>query len=1062
MAVAVIVPAQAAPTPVRADLTFSLENTYVITGSDGSVWTAPEGGLPSRYVLQGDTSECPPYLKIASASGVNHVTEKKDATGSCVIDSEGPVNFKTDSAQNFLSLYYWIDMNTIGRFKFGDKVGAAKFTRVGDTTIFTSGGECTPYLMTNASNPAEARFVASSTERDSTVYFQPYIDDSIGRSILSGISSLTPTQITNLDIRYVKTVTKKNGSNNCYESTGYIGPGGDDGIIKLSLTDYSDSKPGEGINLNNSSAPGGNTTEPDICDVFGNWSLRWLVCPIFTVATELTNALDSIISSLLEYNVDSLLADDSGIRKAWETFRAISLSLLVIAALVMVISQAAGMNFLDAYTIKKILPRLLIAIIGIALSWEIMKFVITFFNDLGAWIGAIIESAFGTASADTENPAWAEAIGWGITTGGGVAGGVALTALGVASIGYWGPLALSLLGTAALACIIGLVVLGLRAAIISAAVVFAPVAIAAYILPGTKKVWDFWQNTFITALLMYPLVFGFIALGRGLAFVVNASNTDTSPGMKILVFILWFGPYFLLPFAFKLAGGLMKTIFSIADDKSKGFFDKQRKFRSDRKQAKVQAQIDGKQGGVLAGFRQRSAAARHGHSALGKAYRGSRQNYMEQVRNKSMQDGGSILSNDEVMRRVKDGMSEHDFVHDRSQELYQDAERAYMATNKGVAPTAVMVTKMKQAAQNQAKEEAGRVHAALGSFGTDHARDVATMAGMSSGSFYNSKDYHTDLNEMLGDLAAMRNRGSITEGDAIGLMGKFMAKRPDMAKMGSGTKYSLLTQATANVAANKDAVDANTARAALVDSMSHMTSQDHMLVDGRSAQKSAHALKDYLQHTATTFGKGSTEYARAAATAGHIYESMSMAPPENRNYFADLVYSQEITDNGNAAANTITFTDGSTKQLQTQTMLQDMKALAQTERYQHGKKEWDTQAGATGAATAGGPPPAAGGGGGGAGGTAGGTSDKRLKRDIHFLGQASNGIRLYSFKYLWSNVTYVGVMAQDLLESHPEAVATDDNGFYRVNYEMLGLEMKTFEEWQKTHSLELNSTNQHR
>lgn len=37
-------------------------------------------------------------------------------------------------------------------------------------------------------------------------------------------------------------------------------------------------------------------------------------------------------------------------------------------------------------------------------------------------------------------------------------------------------------------------------------------------------------------------------------------------------------------------------------------------------------------------------------------------------------------------------------------------------------------------------------------------------------------------------------------------------------------------------------------------------------------------------------------------------------------------------------------------------------------------------------------------------------------------------------------------MAQDLVESHPQAISTDEFGFYRVTYEMLGLEMITFNE----------------
>jgi hypothetical protein len=76
-------------------------------------------------------------------------------------------------------------------------------------------------------------------------------------------------------------------------------------------------------------------------------------------------------------------------------------------------------------------------------------------------------------------------------------------------------------------------------------------------------------------------------------------------------------------------------------------------------------------------------------------------------------------------------------------------------------------------------------------------------------------------------------------------------------------------------------------------------------------------------------------------------------------------------------------------------------------------------------------------------------SDMRLKRDIVKLVTLENGIKLYSFRYLWEDTVYVGVMAQDLLEheSYKDAVVMQQSGFYAVHYEMLGLKMITLEEW---------------
>ena len=74
-------------------------------------------------------------------------------------------------------------------------------------------------------------------------------------------------------------------------------------------------------------------------------------------------------------------------------------------------------------------------------------------------------------------------------------------------------------------------------------------------------------------------------------------------------------------------------------------------------------------------------------------------------------------------------------------------------------------------------------------------------------------------------------------------------------------------------------------------------------------------------------------------------------------------------------------------------------------------------------------------------------SDTRLKRDIHALWRASNGLTLYRFRYLWSDVEMVGVMAQEVLDVVPEAVVQSEDGYYRVDYGRLGLRPMTYAEW---------------
>jgi hypothetical protein len=70
------------------------------------------------------------------------------------------------------------------------------------------------------------------------------------------------------------------------------------------------------------------------------------------------------------------------------------------------------------------------------------------------------------------------------------------------------------------------------------------------------------------------------------------------------------------------------------------------------------------------------------------------------------------------------------------------------------------------------------------------------------------------------------------------------------------------------------------------------------------------------------------------------------------------------------------------------------------------------------------------------------TSDIRLKEHIEPIGRTRHDLPLYKFHYKGGSQAYAGVMAQDVLEVMPEAVSVGPDGFYRVNYRMLGITMQ--------------------
>lgn len=61
-------------------------------------------------------------------------------------------------------------------------------------------------------------------------------------------------------------------------------------------------------------------------------------------------------------------------------------------------------------------------------------------------------------------------------------------------------------------------------------------------------------------------------------------------------------------------------------------------------------------------------------------------------------------------------------------------------------------------------------------------------------------------------------------------------------------------------------------------------------------------------------------------------------------------------------------------------------------------------------------------------------SDRRLKEDVKKVGELDNGLPLYSYRYKGDGLIQLGLMAQDVEKTMPEAVAETDSGFKAVNY----------------------------
>jgi hypothetical protein len=317
-----------------------------------------------------------------------------------------------------------------------------------------------------------------------------------------------------------------------------------------------------------------NTYERDCKDkyeVMGVKAITFVVCSIIDTGTYAVGALDSLIADLLTIDTNDIFDDgdtSNAYHTAWNSFRAFALGLIVIVALVMVVSQAAGVAILDAYTVRKVLPRLLFAAVFIALSWDILEFLVSLSNDAGNGIRGLIYAPF-KSMADL---------------GGSIGGGslFALTLIGTGAALAFGWIGLlSFVITGLLASLVAAFVLVVRKIIIILIILLSPFAIAASILPNTRKLYDTWKGTLIALLVVFPIIMAFIAIGRVFA-VVSFHAPGSQTVNQLIAIVAYFAPYFLITTAFKMAGGVISTLGGLASDRTKGAFDRLRGYRGNK------------------------------------------------------------------------------------------------------------------------------------------------------------------------------------------------------------------------------------------------------------------------------------------------------------------------------------------------------------------------------------------------------------------------------------------------------------------------------------------------
>lgn len=293
-------------------------------------------------------------------------------------------------------------------------------------------------------------------------------------------------------------------------------------------------------------------------------TLGWVICPILSGISDVSQKIyGDLIAPSLEVNAElvSSSASDgsgpSGTYAGWNIFRLFANILIAIFILVVILSQVTGFG-IDNYGIKKTLPKIIVSVLLINLSFLICQVVVDVSNIFGNGTINLLFSIAESINADVTVPNLS-----------GTEKGITLASTGLSAAALVGAGYLTATGTFAaipiltaiasglISFIVGIFTLFLLLAVRKAAIVIlivvSPIAIVLNILPNTKNIYDKWFNALKAMLLLYPMC-GLVMGGSNLAQQILLSaiprgelNDNTHFMLDLTAMIVAAVPMFFIP-----------------------------------------------------------------------------------------------------------------------------------------------------------------------------------------------------------------------------------------------------------------------------------------------------------------------------------------------------------------------------------------------------------------------------------------------------------------------------------------------------------------------------------
>lgn len=249
-------------------------------------------------------------------------------------------------------------------------------------------------------------------------------------------------------------------------------------------------------------------------------TVGWVICPTMLSIAKLADYGFTYINTEFLKIDFSLSSNSSGTYKAWEIMRNIANGLFVVAFMILIYSQLTGRA--GSYSIKRLLPRLIICAILVNLSYFLCAILVEASNIVG---DSLLEALKGTAASIGKS-----VLPVGVSPGAWQDGTLTtITAEIMSKTGYaWvllAPTAAVVISVATI-CAAGLVLLIMRKVIIAMLILASPVLFVAYLLPNTERFFTQGSRLFLQLLLLYPVV----ALLLGTGQIVSATIVTMGAG----------------------------------------------------------------------------------------------------------------------------------------------------------------------------------------------------------------------------------------------------------------------------------------------------------------------------------------------------------------------------------------------------------------------------------------------------------------------------------------------------------------------------------------------------